>query len=214
MVKVVGLGAGGHAKVVIDILKQSLEYELVGLVDANSGLWGCEVLGVPVLGNDELLRTLLENGVSHCFIGLGSIGDPQPRKMLFQKAESLGLAVVSAIHSTAYVSPSVRIDAGITVMAKAVINADVSLGSNVLVNTGAIVEHDCVLENHVNVATGALLGGGVYLEKGSYVGIGAVVRQSIRIGQESIVGAGAVVVKDVPARTLVTGIPARPVRNV
>ena len=75
----IGLGAGGHAKVVIDILRLTGLYELIGLLDPKRPLWGTLVEGVPVLGNDELLPELRGQGVRHAFIGLGTTGGTRPR---------------------------------------------------------------------------------------------------------------------------------------
>ena len=47
-----------------------------------------------------------------------------------------------------------------------------------------------------------------------FIGANAVVMMGVTIGDEAVVGAGAVVSKDVPARTVVAGVPARPVARV
>jgi acetyltransferase-like isoleucine patch superfamily enzyme len=52
------------------------------------------------------------------------------------------------------------------------------------------------------------------LRRACRIGGGAVVLPGVEIGEEAFVGAGAVVTRDVPARTVVLGVPARVVRNV
>jgi len=213
-VKVVGLGAGGHAKVVIEILRSHKSYELVGLLDPKPELQGETVLGVPVLGDDDLLPVLKRDGVSNFFVGLGSIGDTTPRQRLYELALQHGMKPVDAVHPQAVISPSAEIGEGVTIMAGAVINACARLGVNVVVNTGAIIEHDCVVGDHVHIATGAQLASTVRVGTGAHIGAGATVRQCITIGEGAIVGAGAVVVKDVPPHTVVVGVPACPLREV
>lgn len=209
MIPVVGFGAGGHATVVIEIVRSMQEYEIVGLLEVRSELWGTRVLGVEVLGDDSLMAELKERGIDRAFIGVGIVGDAKPRQQLYEKVTGAGFKIVPAVHAAAVVSASATIGDGPTIMAGAIVNANAVIGNNVIINTGAIVEHDCVIGDHTHIATGARLAGGVHVGPGSLIGIGAVVRQEIMIGEGAIVGAGAVVVRDVPPGKTVTGVPAR-----
>ena len=206
---VIGLGAGGHAKVVIEIIQQYNQYKLVGLLDPKPELKGKSLLGVPILGDDEQLPLIKAQGVEHFFVGLGSTSNLAPRRRLYEFARSLGMKPVTAIHPSAIISPSVLLGEGATVMAGAIINAGVRVGENVIVNSGAIVEHDCVIGHHVHIATGSRLAGAVHVSDNTHIGIGSVIRQLIKIGKSSVIGAGAVVVKDVPNGQIVIGNPAR-----
>ena len=207
--KIVGLGAGGHAKVVLEILRRHDRYKIIGMLDENPELHDKNLLGIPVLGSDNLLPELSANGINHFFVGLGSTGDNQPRCQLFEKAIKLGMKPVSAIHWTAIISPSAKIGTGATIMAYAVINSSVVIGVNNIINTGAIVEHDCTLGDHVHVASGATLTSTVQVGSMAHIGAGATVRQLINIGDDAVVGAGSVVVKDVLPGTTVVGVPAK-----
>ena len=208
MIPVIGFGAGGHAKVVIEILRSMQEYQIIGLLEMQKELWHTSVLGVEVLGDDSMMAELKERGIEHGFIGVGTVGDAGPRRQLYEKVSGFGFQMAPAIHAEAIVSSSAQVGDGPTIMAGAIVNAGAVIGNNVIVNTGAIVEHDCVIADHVHIATGARLAGGVRVGPGSHVGIGAVVRQEIRIGEGAIVGAGAVVVRDVPDFKTVIGVPA------
>ena len=208
--QVVGLGAGGHAKVVIEILELMGGHELVGLLDPKQDLWNTRVHGVTVLGDDSLLPELHSQGVHAAFVGIGSVKDTWPRLQSYKKARDLGFQLVKAIHPRAVISPSALIGDGPTIMAGAIVNTSARLGDNVIVNTGAIVEHDCIIGHHSHIATGARLTATVTVGEGVHVGAGATVRQSINIGPRAIIGAGSVVVDDVLAESLVVGVPARP----
>lgn len=212
--RVLGLGAGGHAKVVMEILGLGNDSEIVGLLDANQDLWGTKVLGIPVLGDDSLLSRLYDQNIHYAFIGVGSVGDTCSRKELYEKVRGHGFKIVPAIHPRAVISHWVEIGDGPTIMAGAVINVSAKLGDNVIVNTGAIIEHDCIIGDHVHIATGARLASTVTVGEGSHIGIGATVKQCVRIGRDAIVGAGAVVVNDVPNDVVVVGEPARILRSV
>ena len=209
---VIGLGAGGHAKVVIEILQLDDRFQLVGLLDQKPELEEEVVLGVKVLGNDERLPELARDLITHFFVGVGSIGNTVPRRKLFELGLSHGLRPVTAVHPQAVLSPSAVLNEGVTVMATAVINACAVLGKNAVANTGAIIEHGCRIGDHVFIATGAQLASSVNVERGAHIGAGATIRQCITVGQGALVGAGAVVVEDVPPRTVVAGVPARPLQ--
>jgi acetyltransferase-like isoleucine patch superfamily enzyme len=52
------------------------------------------------------------------------------------------------------------------------------------------------------------------VERGASIGSGATILSNVTIGEHAIVGAGSVVTRDVPARTIVAGNPARVLRRV
>ncbi len=214
MIPVIGLGAGGHGKVVLEILQLMGGYELVGLLDPNSELWRTKLLDVPILGGDDLLPELRDRGINKAFIGLGTVGDVRPREKLYKILQNQQFEIVSAVHPQTIIAPSVQIGYGITIMAGVIVNSSVKFGNNVIVNSGAIVEHDCIIGSHVHIAPGAKLAGTVQVGAGSHIGIGAVIAQGIRIGNNAIIGAGAVVIKDVPDSVVVVGVPARILKQV
>ena len=211
MKKAIGLGAGGHAKVVLDILRQMGGYHIAGLLDADPLLKGKKILGVPVLGPDSEIAGLRKSGVRYAFVGAGAGGRPgdiAARKKLFELIHRSGLKPLSAVHPSAVIALSVRMGLGVTVMAGAIINPEARIGDNVIINTGAVVEHDCLVENHGHIATGAHLAGSVKILEGAHIGIGATVRQGVEIGKGAVVGAGSVVIRNVESGDVVVGVPA------
>lgn len=54
----------------------------------------------------------------------------------------------------------------------------------------------------------------VVVEAGSFLGASVTVLPGVRVGAQSFVAAGSVVTADVPPRTLVAGVPARPLRTI
>ena len=207
------LGGGGHARVLIDLMREADLGEPAGILEVDASRWGGELDGVPILGGDDLIPQLADRGVSAFVVGLGSVRDTRPRRRLFSLAVEHGLEPLTLRHPAAVCSTVVELGGGCQLLAGSIVNAGARLGANVIVNSGAIVEHDCVVGDHVHVATGAGLASGVVVGAGAHIGIGAVVRQGISIGEEAVIGAGAVVVRDVPAATVVAGVPAGPLRN-
>lgn len=204
---VIILGAGGHAKVLIDALLASSAV-LAGVVDPDPELAGATILGVPVLGGDDVVREFPPPEV-RLVNGLGSVGLPIKRQQLFNRFKALGYSFASVIHPSAVIALDVVLGEGSQIMAGAVIQPGCRIGDNVIINTRASVDHDCVTGDHVHVAPGVTLSGGVQLGAGSHVGTGVTVIQGVVIGNDCLVAAGAVVTKDVIAGTKVRGVPAR-----
>jgi UDP-perosamine 4-acetyltransferase len=203
--RVLIIGAGGHAKVVIDVLR-SANWSPYGLLDPHPHR--PTVLEVPVLGSDEVAATLFEQGIRNAIV---AIGENALRHRLGRALQDIGYSVVTAIHATATISPSATLGVGVVVMPHAVVNAEVRVGDFAIINTGAVIEHDCVLGEAVHIAPRAVLGGKVTIGDEVLFGVGAIARPLSRIGANAIVGAGAVVIGTILQNETVVGIPARPI---
>lgn len=207
------IGAGPHAKVVLDILLLDKEKQVVGLTDKNEELWGKKILEVPVLGNDSLVRELLsEDKIDSVILGLGykliSV-----REKIYDQITKLDVKVATAIHPSATVAKSSSIGKGSVVMAGAVVNPRAKIEENCVVNTGAIIEHDVAIGKGCFVQGGANIAGSVIIGTNSVVGLGASIIEEKRVGTNSIIGAGAVVTEDVPDNLVVVGVPAKKLRR-
>lgn len=202
------MGGGGLAKVLIEIIRVTKDYEIVGILDSLLGI-EVKVLDVPVLGKDNLLSQLYEEGISHVCIAVGSIRSSNKRSELYRNVKQIGFTTPSLVHPEANISKNSKIQDGVSIMAGAVIQADSSIGENVLIYSGAIVEHDCQINNHSHICPGVILSGGCTIGENSYIGAGATVIQGIKIGSGVTVGAGSVVIKDIPDGVTVKGVPAK-----
>lgn len=203
MKKVVILGGGGHAKVVIELLRGMGEWGIVGCLDPRAS---APVSGAPILGDDRLLPELAREGIRHVCI---AVGDNRVRTRLGSEAARHNFQWVTATGRKSIISSSTTMGAGTVVMEGAVINADAQIGELAVINTGAIVEHDCHIGAGAHVAPGAILTGGVTLGSLAFVGAGATILPGLTVGAEAVIGAGAVVIRDVPSGETHAGVPAR-----
>ena len=203
------VGAGGHAKVLADIIDAAGQLSLIGATDSKPTGQVARASGLKILGGDERLPGLRAKGVLNAAVGLGSIGKTAARKRLRHHLLALGFRTPTLAHPSAVISRRAKVSPGAQIMAGAVINPGADIGPGAVVNTAAVVEHDCSLGPDCFVGPGAVLGGGVVIGAGAFIGLGARVRPSTVIGPGAIVGAGAVVVKDVRAGAIVVGVPAR-----
>ena len=214
MKRIVGLGAGGHAKILVELVTRAGGFEIAGFTDPDATRWGGALMGFPVVGSDAELPRLRDEGVLAAFVGVGAVAAAgnRVRQRLFLEARRLGFELPSLVHDRAIVSPSASVGRGAVIMGGAVLNAAVRVGDNVTIYSGAVVEHDCVIGDHVQVSPGANLAGAVRAGEGAFIGIGATIIQGVRIGAWATVGAGATVIADVADGAVVAGVPARVVK--
>ncbi|WP_138227199.1 acetyltransferase [Paenibacillus algicola] len=204
--KVVVVGGGGHAKVVIDILQENAEFhEILGFTSLD--FKGESLLGVPYLGDDSMMTTLRD--VDSFIV---AIGDNSLRKKIYQSLSKVGLRPINVISKKAYVSPHASLGQGVVICPGSVINPSAVLHDNVIVNTLAGVDHDCVLNSHCHVGPGASLAGGVVVGEGAFVGMKSSILPERLIGEWSVLGAGAVVIKDINPYTTAVGVPAKKIK--
>lgn len=204
---VIVLGAGGHAKVLINVL-HLLSVEIIGVTDPDERLHGKEISGCQVIGTDELLNLYHPEKV-RLVNGIGSVGLPVARRRIFEKYKVQGFYFASVIHPGAILASDIRIGEGVQIMAGAVVQPGVSLGDNVIINTKASVDHDCIIASHVHTAPGATIAGDVHIGAGVHVGTGASIVQGVAVGEAALIGAGSLVLRDVPAGVTVFGSPAK-----
>ncbi|WP_258377059.1 acetyltransferase [Pseudomonas soli] len=204
---IVLLGAGGHGKVLLALLR-SLSLEVLGVSDPQLAGKVADWQGIPVLGGDEALDHL-DPATVGLVNGVGQVVGSSRRADIFYALRARGFRFPALVHPSAWVAPDVKLDEGVQIMAGAVVQPGVEIGANSVINSRASVDHDCIIGMCVHVAPGAVLCGGVNVASGAFVGAGATVVQGLMLGEKAVVGAGATVVRDLPGGHLIIGSPAR-----
>ena len=200
------IGGGGHCRSILDCVLSRGLYEKVGIVDFDQT---ASALGVSVVGTDDALPQLLNDGWTDAFISVGSIGSTGLRRKLYKMIKIIGFSVPSIIDPTATISREVIIDEGVFIGKGAIVNTGSRIGTCVIINTGAIIEHDCEIGTFAHVSPRTILCGQVSVGDDTHVGAGSVVRQGIKIGACSVIGIGSVVVKDITDNVKAYGNPCR-----
>lgn len=202
MKDVIIIGAGGHAKVIADIVQCNGDH-IIGFLDGyiNQDTF----LGKPVLGDDSDAHRFPD---AYFIIAIGNavarerISNNMPNAKWY-----------TAIHPTAVISTlDTSIGEGTVVMANAVINPCAHIGKHCIINTTAVIEHDNHIEDFVHVSVGTKLAGTVTVGKRTWVGVGASVSNGISICNDCMIGAGTVVVKDITERGTYVGVPAKKIK--
>jgi len=199
-------GAGGHSRVIIDILEDNAVV-VKGIFDDDPE--NARMKSMPVGAGVRLLGGGAFTELSTPFII--SVGSNMRRA---EVAWLLNASYGKAIHRTAIISPKALIGEGTVILQGAIVQAAAQIGAHVLVNTGASIDHDNVIGDYAHISPHATLCGHVEVGEGTHIGAGATVIPLIKIGRWSVVGAGAVVIRDVPDFTVVVGNPARVIKTL
>lgn len=209
METIIVIGGGGHARVVIGILRKLNSYVIQGYTDLrNCG----ELQGARYLGDDDSISGLLSTSRPNAAVlAVGQVGLGKKRYDIWRGLDR-HLVFPAIVSPDAIVNDEVVVSDGVVVMDGAIVNPGARLGRGVIANTHSTIEHDVMLGDWVHVASGATIAGGVEIGAFSMVGAGATVIEGKSIPAETIVGAGATVVDDLTEPGVYIGTPARRIR--
>jgi sugar O-acyltransferase (sialic acid O-acetyltransferase NeuD family) len=191
------IGAGGHAKVIIEIIE-----ELKGAVK-------------NISDTDPLVTELLGYAVTrqpvYAAPVIVAVGNNSIRKKIVSETPG---KFGTAIHPRANISSRCRVGEGTVIMAGVTVNSHTEIGKHCIINTNASVDHDCVIGDFAHISPNAALGGGVTVGEGSHIGIGSAVIPGIQVGKWVTIGAGSVIIKDVPDYAVVVGNPGTVIKFI
>ena len=197
---IIVIGGGGHAKIVISLLKKISKYNILGYADIQDH---GQVLGVKYLGyDDDVLKYDTKPTLA---LGIGQIKNISFRKSIVDLFKKNGFEFETIISPDSIINEEVEIGEGTVIIDGAVINSGSNIGKYSIVNTKVSVDHDCIIRDFVHIAPGVTICGGVKVEKDSFVGTGTTILQYKHIGTNCIVGAGSVVTKDIPDNVIAYG---------
>ncbi len=182
------IGAGGHAKSIIDIIDTKKDWKVFGLIGFKSQVKK-SIMGYEVIGTDEDLITLSKLH-RNAFIALGIIGKNTERNKLIKRlsAYNFRFPVITSAH--AYVSKHSIIKEGTSIGHGAIINCGVSIGKQCIINSSALIEHDSIIGNNCHISTGAIINGGVNIGDNCFIGSNVIIREGLVIPSGTVISAG------------------------
>lgn len=126
------------------------------------------------------------------------------------------------IEPGALIREKVEIGDQAVIMMGAILNIGAVVGAGTMIDMGAVLGGRATVGKHCHIGAGTVLAGvieppsaaPVVIENEVVIGANAVVLEGVRVGEGAVVAAGAVVVEDVPAHTVVAGVPAKVIKQI
>ena len=194
------IGGGGHASVLVDILR-SQQREILAVVSPEQVSERSVFFDIPRLKyDDDVLGydrgdVLLVNGVGMT-----------PGSLLKQKLNkyylSMGYEFETVIANSAQISSYAQIDNGAQIFSGAIVQTGAVVGAHSIVNSNAVIEHDCEIGTYNHIAPRVTLCGQVVTGNNVYIGAAATVIQNISLERDVVIGAGAIVTKDLSSEQI------------
>lgn len=191
------IGAGGHCKVIIDLIELLNKFKIVGVYDDHkTGYFN----GYRILGNTKEIDSKINNFIV-------TIGNNRVRKKIYES--NLNLNWITLIHPSVIISKNVKVGEGTVICAGSIIQPDVVIGKHCIINTGASIDHESVIGDFCSISPHATVCGQVKIRNMCFIGANSTIIQCLEIGSNSIIGAGSVIIRHVENEMKVVGNPGK-----
>ena len=178
-------GAGGHTKVIIDLIYNLDNYQIVGIYDdIKEGVFQ----NIPIIGKTDKIK-------SNCDEYIIGIGNDNIREKIYNQYPNLPWAIL--IHPKSIVSQNAIINKGTVIFAGAVVQTDVNIGKHCIINTNCNIDHESTISDFTSICPGTTICGNVHIGKLTFIGANSTIVQGITIGNNCIIGAGSVIIRDI-----------------
>lgn len=198
------VGAGGHARSVINLVESAGKYRITGIIDETYNPEKIEMInGYPISGS-ELYR---DRGAIYVL----AIGDNELRAKIFNTYSNFVVSE-NIFHSSAILAARVSFGRSNLIFPGVIINSNAEIGSNNIINSGCIIEHETLIGDNNHISVGAIIAGRCKLGSNCFVGAGAVIIDKICICDDVLIGANSTVVADINEPGVYVGSPARRIK--
>ena len=213
--KILLVGCGRHARMIIDNIEEIGDIEILGIVSDSREDIGKDLYGHPIIGTNEDIDDIFvrHKDLTGYFLGIGQLsdGNMRVRESMAKKLDEKYRAI-NIIHPLAIVSKHAKIGYGNIFEAYTKVANGAVVGNHCIVNSFSAINHDQIIGNNVLIA-GNVSMAGKGVGDNTIIADGASVGYLKSVGKNCIVGDGAVITKDLPDGSIAVGNPARILRR-
>ena len=199
------LGAGIHAKIILDVCMDA-RVSVGGLLDDRIDD-GTTILGAKVIGGFDMLNDPQFLNTFDFIVGIG--GSQDNRRKWSSKIISLGGRLRTIAHPSSAISKFSVIGDGCFLWQHTTVMHEAYIGNFAVVGCNSSIGDGCVIEDNVFIAGGCQVNGRVKVEEDSYIGSGSIISPGCHIGRRSVVGLNATITRDIPSETICAGPAAK-----
>ncbi len=147
------LGAGEYGRLVKEIVRN--KYSVIDFLDDNSPV------AIGKISDLEKYKGEYD--------AIVAIGNPEKRKELFEKLESLGFDIPTIISDKAYICPSAELEQGCVIEPMAVVNTGAKIKRGTFINAGAVVNHNAIVNEFCQIDCNAVVGANAEVPAGMHL---------------------------------------------
>jgi sugar O-acyltransferase (sialic acid O-acetyltransferase NeuD family) len=213
--KVVLIGCGEHARMVIDNIEEIKNIEVFGLVTSISEDVGKKIYGYTILGTNDSIDDIFKTNpdLTGYFLTIGQLknGNMSIRENMYHKLDQ-SYRAINIIHPAAIVSAYAHVGYGNIFEAYTKVANGAKVGNHCIINSFSAINHDQCIGNNVLIG-GNVSMAGCEVGDNTIVADGASIAFKKSVGKNCIIGDGAVVTKNIPNNSIAYGNPARVIRK-
>jgi len=195
------IGGGNVAVLVLDILKRVPSQQAIGIVDDNPALIGTTVMDCPVLGNLKKVNQLWHDDAFDA--AALAIGILPARADFFEKFAREGVPFTNIIDPSAIIGEGSEMGSGNMIMAFCRLGPEAVIGDNNFLSAYVNIEHHNIMGSHCTFGPNVFMSGGVNIGSHVRFGTGISIEPRITIGDHVTIASGTVLTTHIPDNTLV-----------